>query len=45
MSIKKVNVEEVHQEYLLRSPVLLKNNEVIDEGIFSRLKIFKKLLF
>ena len=45
MSIKKVNVEEVHQEYLLRIPVLLKNNEVIDEGIFSRLKIFKKLLF
>ena len=45
MSIKKVNVEEAHQEYLLRIPVLLKNNEVIDEGIFSRLKIFKKLLF
>jgi len=45
MSIKKVNVEEAHQEYLLRIPVLLKNNEVIEEGIFSRLKIFKKLLF
>jgi len=45
MSIKKVNVEDAHQEYLLRIPVLLKNNEIIDEGIFSRLKILKKLFF
>ena len=43
-SIKQVNVEEGYQEYLLRIPVLLKNNEVIEEGIFSRIKILKKLL-
>ena len=43
--IRKVNVEDGYQEYLFRIPVLLKNNEVIDEGIFSRIKIFKKLLF
>ena len=43
--IKQVNVEDGYQEYLLRVPVLLKNNEVIDEGIFSRTKIFKKLFF
>ena len=43
--IKQVNVEDGYQEYLLRIPVLLKNNEVVDEGIFSRIKIFKKLLF
>ena len=43
--IRQVNGEDGYQEYLLRIPVLLKNNEVIDEGIFSRIKIFKKLLF
>tara|TARA_X000000368_G_scaffold97867_1_gene75297 strand:- start:806 stop:1027 length:222 start_codon:yes stop_codon:yes gene_type:complete len=45
IKIKQVNVEDGYQEYLLRIPVLLKNNEVVDEGIFSRIKIFKKLLF
>jgi hypothetical protein len=44
MSIKKVNVEDAHQEYLLRIPVLLKNNEIIDEGIFSRIKVLKNLI-
>ena len=43
--IRQVNVEDGYQQYLLRVPVLLKNNEVIDEGIFSRTKIFKKLFF
>tara|TARA_B100000900_G_scaffold291782_1_gene250666 strand:- start:1996 stop:2217 length:222 start_codon:yes stop_codon:yes gene_type:complete len=45
IKIKQVNVEDGYQEYLLRVPVLLKNSEVIDEGIFSRTKIFKKLFF
>ncbi len=45
IKIKQVNVEDGYQEYLLRIPVLLKNNEVVDEGIFSRITIFKKLLF
>jgi hypothetical protein len=44
-SIEQVNVEEGYQEYLLRIPVLLKNKEVIDEGVFSRTKILKKLFF
>jgi hypothetical protein len=45
IKVKQVNVEEGYQEYLLRIPVLIKNNEVIDEGILSRMKILKKLLF
>ena len=45
IKIKQVNVEDGYQEYLLRIPVLLKNNEVVDEGFLSRIKIFKKLLF
>ena len=45
IKLKQVNVEEGYQEYLLRIPVLIKNNEVIDEGILSRMKILKKLLF
>ncbi len=45
MKIKPVNVEDGYQEYFLRIPVLLKNNNVIDEGILSRIKILKKLLF
>jgi hypothetical protein len=44
-SIEQVNVEEGYQEYLLRIPVLLKNKVVIDEGVFSRTKIIKKLYF
>tara|TARA_B100001564_G_C20416309_1_gene568022 strand:- start:357 stop:578 length:222 start_codon:yes stop_codon:yes gene_type:complete len=45
IKLKQVNVEEGYQEYLLRIPVLIKNNKVIDEGILSRMKILKKLLF
>ena len=45
IKIKQVNVEDGYQEYLLRIPVLLNNNEVVDEGFLSRIKIFKKLLF
>ena len=45
IKVKQVNVEEGYQEYLLRIPVLIKNNKVIDEGILSRMKILKKLLF
>ena len=45
IKLKQVNVEEGYQEYLLRIPVLIKNNKLIDEGILSRMKILKKLLF
>ena len=41
--IKEVDVQESHKEFLLRVPVLLKNNKVIEEGIFSRLSVLKNL--
>ena len=43
--IKEVDVQEDHEEFLLRVPVLLKNNKVIEEGIFSRLRVLKNLFF
>ena len=45
LTIKKVDVTDGYEEYLLRIPVLLKNDEVVDEGIFSIWKIIKKLVF
>ena len=43
--IKKVNVEDGHQEYLLRVPVLLNGDKILDEGILSKKNILKNLLF
>ena len=43
--IRKVDVQEDFKEYLIRVPVLLKNNKVIEEGIFSRLRMLKNLFF
>ena len=43
--IREVDVQEEHEEFLLRIPVLLKNNKVVEEGIFSRLKVLKNLFF
>ena len=43
--IRKVDVQEDHKEFLLRVPVLLKNNRVIEEGIFSRFRVLKNLFF
>ena len=43
--IREVNVQNDHKEFLLRVPVLLKNNKVIEEGIFSRLRVLKNLFF
>ena len=34
-----------HKEFFLRVPVLLKNNKVIEEGIFSRFRVLKNLFF
>ena len=42
--IREVDVQEDHKEFLLRIPVLLKNNKVIEEGIFSRLRVYKKFI-
>jgi len=43
--IREVDVQKDHKEFLLRVPVLLKNNKVIEEGIFSRLSVLKNLFF
>ena len=43
--IREVDVQEDHKEFLLRVPVLLKNNRVIEEGIFSRFRVLKNLFF
>jgi len=41
--IKKVDVQSEYRDYLLRVPVLIKNDKVLVEGVFSRLSILKKL--
>ena len=43
--IREVDVQVDHKEFLLRVPVLLKNNKVVEEGIFSRLRVLKNLFF
>ena len=43
--IREVDVQKNHKDFLLRVPVLLKNNEIVDEGIFSRSRILKNLFF
>ena len=42
--IREVDAQEDHKEFLLRVPVLLKNNKVIEEGIFSRLTVLRNLI-
>ena len=44
-SIKKVDVTNGYEKYLLRIPVLLKDNEVVDEGVFNIWKIIRKIVF
>ena len=44
-SVKTVNVQNEYKEYLLRVPVLIKNEKVLVEGLFSRLSIVKNLFF
>ena len=43
--IRKVDVQDDLKEYLIRVPVLLKDNKVIEEGIFSRITVLKNLFF
>ena len=43
--IKTVQVEDGFQEYLLRVPVLLNGNKVLDEGILNKGTILKNYLF
>ena len=40
-----VDVQKEYKEYLLRVPVLIKNEKVLVEGVFSRLSIVKNLFF
>ena len=44
-SIKTVDVQSEYEEYLLRVPVLIRNEKVLVEGLFSRLSIVKNLFF
>jgi len=43
--IDTVSVENGYQEYLLRVPVLLDGNRILDEGILSKKNILKNYLF
>tara|TARA_B100000676_G_C17849999_1_gene717549 strand:- start:185 stop:406 length:222 start_codon:yes stop_codon:yes gene_type:complete len=43
--IRNVDVQEDFKEFLFRVPVLLKNNKVVEEGIFSRFTVLKNLFF
>ena len=43
-NIIEKDVEDGYQEYLLRIPVLLREQNILDEGIFSRIKVLKNLI-
>ena len=43
-NIKEVNVEGGYQEYLLRVPVVLYKDKVLDEGILRKTKILKNFI-
>ena len=43
-NIIEIDVEDGYQEYLLRIPVLFKKQNILDEGIFSRIQIIKNLI-
>ena len=44
-SIKIVDVQSEYKEYLLRVPVLIKNDKVLVEGVFSQIDYCKKFIF
>ena len=43
-NIKEVNVEDGYEEYLLRVPVVLYKDKVLDEGILRKTKILKNFI-
>ena len=43
-TIKKVDVEEGYQKFLLRVPVVLYGKKVLDEGILSQYVIFRNFI-
>ena len=44
-NIEEVNVEDGYQQYLLRVPVVLFKDSVLDEGILTKTKIIKNYIF
>jgi hypothetical protein len=43
-TIKKVDVQEGYEEFLLRVPVVLYRKKVLDEGILSQYIIFRNFI-
>ncbi len=43
-NIEEINVEDGYQEYLLRVPVVLYQDKVLDEGIIRKTKIIKNYI-
>ena len=44
-NLQIVNVENDYQEYLLRVPVVIYKERILDEGQISLIRILKKLIF
>ncbi len=44
-NIEEVNLEDGYQQYLLRVPVVLYKDRVLDEGIIAKTKIIKNYIF
>jgi len=45
INLKVINVDNDYQEFLLRVPVVLYKDKILDEGQISLIKILKKLFF
>ena len=43
-NIQEINVEDGYQEYLLRVPVVLYQEKVLDEGVIGKTKIIKNYI-
>ena len=43
-NIEEINVEDGYQQYLLRVPVVLYQDKVLDEGIIGKTKIIKNYI-
>jgi len=45
INLKVINVDNDYQEFLLRVPVVLYKDKILDEGQINLIKILKKLFF
>ena len=43
-NIEKVDIQDGYEEFLLRVPVVLYGNKVLDEGVLSQFNIMKNFL-